>query len=371
MMHGQTIIQFLEEWAPKHMAMEGDKIGLQVGTLQKNVHRILVTLDVLENVVDEAIANKVDLIVAHHAVIYRSLKNLRTDLPAGKLYEKLLKHDIAVYVMHTNFDSAEGGMNDIMADLLELQDREVVSPIYTDELRKLAVYVPESHYDKVLQAMGDAGAGWIGNYSHCTFASPGVGTFIPQNGANPYIGQQGKLEKVNEMRLETIVPKTILKRVISAMLKAHPYEEVTYDIFPVEQTGKTFGIGRVGKLPKKMTLRELAQLVKDRFELSGLRFVGNLDQMIEKVAVVGGSGRDFIQQAAFKGADCLITGDITYHDGHEAMSLGLSIIDGGHHMEKVMKQAVAEYLRKKAQDLKQELDVLVSKAPTDPFQYFV
>lgn len=365
--HGQTIIQYLEEWMPKYLAMEDDRIGLQVGTLQKQVNKVMVTLDVLENVVDEAIAKKVDLIISHHAVIYRSLKHLRTDLPAGRLYEKLLKHDIAVYVAHTNLDSAEGGMNDLMAERLGLTQTEVLSPIYTDELRKIVVFVPETHHELVLKAMGDAGAGWIGNYSHCTFSMKGVGTFIPQEGAHPFIGDVGRLEKVDEVRIESIVPKPQVKKVIAAMLKAHPYEEVAYDIYPVEQIGKTFGIGRIGRLPEKVTLAELAKRVIERFDLQGVRCVGDQSRLIEKVAVVGGSGRDFLQQAIFKGADCIVTGDINYHDGHEAMIHGMGIIDGGHHMEKIMKEAVANYLIERLAGSGTE--VLISESPTDPFSF--
>lgn len=368
---GQTIIQYLEEWMPKYLAMEGDRIGLQIGTLQKPIKKVMVTLDVLDNVVDEAIEEEVDLIIAHHAVIYRALKNLRTDLPAGRLYEKLIKHDIAVYVAHTNLDSAEGGMNDLMAERLGLGQCEVLSPIFTHDLRKIVVFVPESHYEQVLKAMGDAGAGWIGNYSHCTFSSPGVGTFIPQKGSTPFIGETGKLERVNEVRLETIIPKVELKKVITAMLKAHPYEEVAYDIYPVEQMGKSFGIGRIGKLPKKLKLKQFAQLVLERFELKGLRFVGDENQMIEKVAVVGGSGHDFLHQAAFKGADCYVTGDINYHDGHDAMNLGMAIVDGGHHMEKIMKEAVANYLKKALVKVGSSTEVIISEAPTDPFKFLV
>jgi dinuclear metal center YbgI/SA1388 family protein len=369
--NGQSIIQLLEEWMPKYLAMEDDRIGLQIGTLQKPVKKVMVTLDVLENVVDEAIEHQVDLIISHHAIIYKALKHLRTDLPAGRIYEKLLKHDIAVYVAHTNFDSAEGGMNDLFAERLGLQNTEVLSPVYTHELRKIVVFVPETHHEQVLKAMGDAGAGWIGNYSHCTFNTPGFGTFIPQEGTNPFIGQQGKLEKVNEIRLETIMPKVLVKKVVSAMLKAHPYEEVAYDIYPVDQVGKNYGIGRIGTLPEPITLADLAKKVMKAFDLEGVRFVGEKERLIKKVAVVGGAGRDYIHQAAFKGADCLVTGDIGYHDGHEAMSLGITLIDGGHHMEKIMKEAVADRLRNALVKAGSSTEVIVSNAPTDPFHFMM
>ncbi|GAB7386337.1 Nif3-like dinuclear metal center hexameric protein [Bacillaceae bacterium] len=365
--NGQTIIQYLERFAPKTLAMEGDRIGLQVGTLNKEVRKVLVTLDVLEEVVNEAIAEKADLIIAHHAVIFRPLKNLRTDLPAGRLYEKLLKHDIAVYVAHTNLDAAEGGINDLLADRLGLQDTEVLEPVYGETLKKIAVFVPKTHHEQVLQAMAEAGAGWIGNYSHCTFNVEGTGTFKPLAGTNPYIGEQGKLERVEEIRLETIVPHGLVNKVVTAMIKAHPYEEVAYDIYPLEQQGKTYGIGRIGKLAEELSLKEFALRVKDAFGVHGLRVVGDLQKPVRKVAVVGGDGNSFVSKAAFKGADVLVTGDIYYHTAHDALASGLALIDPGHNIEKIMGESVRAYLQKRLREDRYETEVVVSRVNTDPF----
>ncbi|MBO8164087.1 MAG: Nif3-like dinuclear metal center hexameric protein [Brevibacillus sp.] len=367
--NGQTVIRYVEELAPKWLAVEGDKIGLHVGTLQKPIRKVMVALDVLEEVVEEAIEQEADLIIAHHAVIFRPLKHLRTDLPAGRLYEKLLKHDIAVYTVHTNLDAASGGLNDWLAEMIGLTDVEVLDPAHEEPYKKLVVYVPVSHCEGVMQAISEAGAGWIGNYSHCTFQVVGTGTFMPREGTNPYIGAEGRLEKVEEVRLETILPATAQSAVVQAMKKAHPYEEAAFDLYPLDLPGKRFGIGRIGRLPEPLTLRQLALTVKERFSLGGLRVVGNLDDSVQKVAVVGGDGNSFVSKAAFRGADVLITGDIYYHIAHDAMADGLRLIDAGHNIEKIMKQKLADYLAKRLDADGYQTEVTASATPTDPFQF--
>lgn len=366
---GQTIIQLMERLAPKSLAMEGDKIGLQVGTLNKEVKRVMVALDVLEEVVDEAIEKKVDLIIAHHAVIFRPLKHLRTDLPAGRLYEKLIKHDIAVYIAHTNLDTAEGGINDVMSEMLGLTQTEVLAPTHEQKLKKVVVFIPKTHHEQVLQAMSEAGAGHIGNYSHCTFNLEGTGTFLPGEGTNPHIGEQGKLERVEEIRLETIIPEEIEGRVVAAMIKAHPYEEPAYDLYPLAQKGKTFGIGRIGKLPEAVTLGELVRRVKDIFSVEGVRVVGDPEKTVQKVAVSSGDGNKFVPQAIFKGADVMVTGDVYYHTAHDALQAGLAMIDPGHNVEKVMKTSVQRYLQSELQQMKSDTEVLASQIHTDPFRF--
>lgn len=363
------MIQYVERLAPKALAMEGDKIGLHVGTLQKQVKKVMVALDVLEPVVDEAIAEGVDLIVAHHAVIYRPLKHLRTDLAAGRVFEKLIKHDIAVYTAHTNLDVAVGGMNDWLAEAIGLTNVDVLDVIHRDAWKKLVVFVPTTHRDAVFQALSGAGAGWVGNYSHCSFQVEGTGTFLPQEGTTPYIGTEGSLEKVEEVRLEMVVPASRQSAAVKAMLAAHPYEEVAYDIIPLEAAGTGYGIGRIGSLPQPMTLRELAELVKARFSLQGVRVVGDLDGTVKKVAVVGGDGSSFVSKAIFKGADVYLTGDIGYHTAHDAQAEGLSIIDAGHNIEKIMKEKLAAYLTLRLKENGYQTEVVASRVHTDPFQF--
>ncbi|MBP3964206.1 Nif3-like dinuclear metal center hexameric protein [Paenibacillus lignilyticus] len=369
--NGQTVIQLIEQLAPKHIAMENDKIGLQLGTLQKVVSKVLVALDVTDEVVDEAIALGAELIIAHHAIIYRPLAKLDTSTPAGRLYEKLIKNDIAVYIAHTNLDVADGGINDWMADLLGVpaEGRASLEDVHTDKLFKLVVFVPKTHHEQVLQAIWNAGAGEIGGYSQCSFNIEGVGTFLPGDTAEPFIGEKGKLERVQEIRVETIVPASVHRKVAQAMLKAHPYEEVAYDLYPVDMKGRVFGLGRVGKLPAAVKLRELAERAKAVFEVPALRVVGDLDRDVRKVAVLGGSGARYVRHALFAGADVLVTGDMDYHTAHDAAMAGLSIIDPGHNIEKLMKPRVAEWLRRELQQRKYATEAIASQVETEPFQF--
>lgn len=367
--HGQTIIQLMERIAPKSLAMEGDPIGLQLGTADKSVSRVLVALDVTDEVVEEAIRAKAEMIIAHHAILYRPARHLRTDLPAGKLFQKLLKHDIAVYVAHTNLDVAEGGVNDVLAEALGLEGCVPMAKLHGESLYKLVVFVPESHHGQVMQAVFAAGAGWIGRYSHCSFNVAGTGTYLPGEGADPYQGRVGQLERAAEIRLETIVPEAAKRHVVQAMLKAHPYEEVAYDLYPLDQQGRIFGLGRVGKLPAPATLAELAEQVKTAYRVPAVRLVGDPDRIIRKAAVLGGSGRDYVKAAMFAGADVLITGDIDYHTAHDALAAGFSLIDAGHNIEKWLKPAVADRLNAMLREAGYATEALASETDTEPFRF--
>lgn len=367
--NAQTVIQVMENWVPKHFAERDDRIGLQIGSLHKSIQTVLTALDVNEEVVDEAISLGAQLIIAHHAPLYRPLKSLRTDTAAGRMFEKCLKHDIAVYVAHTNLDVAPGGINDMMANLLNLHECTFLRQVYEDRLLKIAVYIPREHKSSVAQAMFAAGAGEIGAYRHCSFQSEGKGTFLPEEGTQPFIGQVGKLETVEECKLETVVQASRLKKVIAAMLKAHPYEEPAYDIFNLEQSGMQYGLGRVGKLPKPVTLSELCSTVKQAFDVPMVRVVGNLQQEMKKVAVLGGSGGKFVKDAQFAGADVLVTGDIDYHTAQDALADGMALIDPGHNVEKIMKQGVAIELNERLKKANLDVQVVASQINTEPFQF--
>lgn len=367
--HGQTVIRLMEEIAPKALAMEGDPIGLQLGAADKPVANVLVALDVTEEVAEEAIRLRADLIIAHHPVIFRPLKHLRTDLPAGKLYAKLLKHGIAVYVAHTNLDAADGGVNDVLAGALGLQDAAPFAELANEELVKLAVFVPKSHHEPVMRALFAAGAGWIGNYSHCSFNVEGTGTFLPQEGADPYVGHVGNLERAEEIRLETVLPRRLQNRVVQAMLKAHPYEEVAYDLYPLEVKGKARGLGRVGRLPEPASLKELAERVKAAYRVPAVRLVGDPDREIRKAAVLGGAGRRYVQDAMRAGADVLITGDIDHHTAVDALMAGFALIDAGHHVEALLKPAIAERLNAMLKQAGYDTVAIASEVDTNPFRF--
>lgn len=366
--NGHEIIQLFEQFSPKGYAMEGDKIGLQIGRLNKPVEKVMIALDVLEEVVDEAIEKKVQLIIAHHPLIYRPLQKIPTDTPSGRIIEKLIKHDIAVYAAHTNLDVAKGGVNDMLADALQLNNTEVLYPTYQTTLKKLAVFVPEENAESLKQSLGDAGAGSIGNYSHCTFSSLGTGQFKPNEEANPHIGRQGKLESVPEVRIETIFPEHLEKRILSAMFKSHPYEEVAYDIYELDNKGEALGLGKIGEI-REMTLEEFAEHVKTTLEVDGVRVVGDLSSKVKKVAVLGGDGNKYFMSAKMKGADVYVTGDMYYHVAHDAMMMGLNIVDPGHNVEKVMKKGVTEKLEKLCVEKGYEVSIFPSEIHTDPFKF--
>ncbi|WP_274651891.1 Nif3-like dinuclear metal center hexameric protein [Paenibacillus humicola] len=369
--HGQTVVQMMEQLAPKHIAVENDKIGLQLGSLQKEIRTVLVALDVTDEVADEAIALGADLIVAHHAIIFRPLAKIDTSTYAGKLYEKLIKHDIAVYISHTNLDVADGGINDWMADLLGIapEGRASLEDVHTDQLYKLAVFVPKSHHEQVLEAIWKAGAGGIGGYSCCSFNTEGIGTFRPGEGANPFIGEAGKLERVEEVRIETVVPQSAHRKVVQAMLKAHPYEEVAYDLIPMDLKGRAFGLGRTGRLTQPAKLGELAERVKRAFDVPFVRLVGDPERDIRKAAVLGGSGAKYVRHALYAGADVLVTGDIDYHTAHDALAAGLAIIDPGHNVEKIMKPRVAEWLSRELAQRKYATKAVPSSLDTEVFRF--
>lgn len=364
---GEHIIRLFEGWVPPHLAVKDDRIGLQVGTLRKEVKKVMLALDITPEVAEEAVRQHVDLIIAHHAVIFRPLKTLRTDTPAGRLYEKLVKHDIAVYIAHTNWDIAPGGVNDVLADKLGLQETRVLAPVHIQALKKLVVFVPQPQHETVLQALGAAGAGWIGNYSHCTFNQAGTGTFKPQQGAQPFIGTPGSLEKVQEVRVETVLTEDNEQQVIDAMLEAHPYEEVAYDIYPLELKGQTFGLGRIGRLEKSVSLETFATHVKQSYGLPALRVVGNPQRTIRRVALMGGMGAKFMAEAVRERADVYITGDIDFHTAHDAFAAGIALIDPGHHVEHLVLQPMQARLADAL--AKTDSVVVLSKENTNPFRY--
>jgi dinuclear metal center YbgI/SA1388 family protein len=367
--NGFEVIQLFEQFSPKSYAVEGDKIGLQIGSLNKQIHQVMISLDVTEVVIDEAVEKKVDLIIAHHPPIFRPIKKLTTDSIYGRILEKCIKHDIAVYAAHTNLDIANGGVNDLLAAALELTSLDVLVPTYEDSLKKLVVFVPSSHEKAVREALGDAGAGHIGNYSHCSFSTSGEGSFLPLEEADPFIGKTGQLELVKETRIETIFPESLQKKIINAMIKAHPYEEVAYDIYRLEQQGPALGLGRIGKLKEELTLQEFAEHVKKSLNVERVRMVGDPSSKVKKVAVLGGDGNKYIQQAKFKGADVYVTGDLYFHVAHDALMLDLNVIDPGHHVEKVMINGVSTILGDMCKERNYDVNVFGSTVDTNPFTF--
>lgn len=365
----QTLIKTLEQLAPKHLAMEWDQVGLQLGSMQGTVKKVYVALDINADVLAEAITLGADFIVTHHPFIFKPLTAIRTDQEKGKLIQQALQAGVSIYVAHTNLDIAAGGVNDVLARRFGIEDTQVLRATGQEELLKIVVFVPKHHEHNVRNALAAAGAGWLGNYSHCSFYSTGTGTFMPHESTNPYLGEQGRLEKVEEVRLETIVPANLGKRVVQAMLKAHPYEEVAYDLYPLANKGKEYGLGRIGSLQQSLLLSEFCELVKKKLDISFVRVTGNTDKLIRKVAVCGGAGSDLISAAAYAGADVLVTGDLKYHEAQDAQVLGLAVIDAGHDgTEQVIVPALCDYLQQHLYAAGYQIEILASTIKTTPWQ---
>jgi dinuclear metal center YbgI/SA1388 family protein len=364
----QTVINIMEKLAPRKLAMEWDNPGLAIGDFAGKINKILVALSVTPEVVHYAAESGFNMIISHHPMFFKPIKALRKDLPLGKMVYEAVKHDITIYSAHTNLDITENGVNDELARVLDLEDIRVLKQTAEEPLKKIVVFVPQGYEDAVRNAMAEAGAGFLGNYSHCSFNIEGKGTFKPERGADPFIGEEGKLERVDEVRIETIAPENLVRKIISAMLRVHPYEEVAYDIYPLENTGTVLGLGRVGNLKKSVSLKSLCETVKLKLSAAYVRVTGELDKEISKVAVCGGAGGDLISAASFAGADVLITGDVKYHDAVDAKAFDLAIIDAGHFStENLVLPALAHYLEREIQFLGEKVDIEVYK-DEEPFK---
>lgn len=344
-MKASKVISILNRLAPPFLIDSWDNSGLQIGSTEKQVEKILVSLDLSENTLKKAIEQKADMIITHHPFIFSKLNNIYLDDEKGKMIRDIIKNDITVFSMHTNLDMCDGGVNDTLCEMLEINKEKPLSKFVADKLYKVVVFVPRDYSEQVRGALGDSGAGFIGNYSHCTFSSNGTGRFLPTEHTNPFIGTTNELEAVDEEKIETIVDEHKLQTVISSMIKAHPYEEVAYDIYPLNNKGNLYGYGRVGDLNIATTLKDFSKVVNEKLECSDLRIYGELDKTIKKVAVCGGSGASFIKNAHTANADVYITGDIKYHDAQLAKELGVALLDAGHfETEKPAIYSLEKYL---------------------------
>ena len=341
----RDVFGLIEKLAPLKLAEKWDNPGLQVGEPGQEVRKVLLALDVNEKVVQEAVEKGVQLIVSHHPLIFTPIKSLDLEQPAGRLLKLLIEKRIAVYSAHTNLDVAQGGVNTALAAKLGLENPTLLNPTGQNKYYKLVVFVPQGHEQEVHQAISEAGAGWIGQYSHCAFQTEGTGMFKPTSGAKPFIGEEEQLSQVAEVRMETVVPAERSAQVVRAMIQAHPYEEVAYDLYPLENPGVAYGLGLVGRLPATVSFERFIQQVKEALGLPTVAVGGDLSKTVRVVAVCGGSGARLWPRAIAAGAQVYLTGDVGHHDAQDMLNAGLSFIDAGHYgSEAVVLPALREYL---------------------------
>lgn len=350
----QSFLELLEQWAPPYYAEEWDNVGLHAGDRNKEISRIMVALSPGEDAVNAAVKAGVDMLLTHHPLIFRSMKQINSDTATGRSLLKLIRNDVNLYCAHTNLDIAKDGVNDVLAQALKLEQVKPLADIAHDTCYKVVVYVPLGYEEIVRQAMCDAGAGCIGNYSGCTFQAKGTGTFLPGESTHPFIGENGRMEYAEEYRLETVVPQASLSAVIKAMEIAHPYEEVAYDVFRMENGGEERGIGRIGQLKEAMSLAEFLDFTALQLSCDHMTYHGDLARQVKSVALCGGSGSSYMGAAKKAGADVYVTGDMRYHDAQAADEMDLCVVDAGHlRTERMIVDALADFARK------QGLDVIV------------
>jgi dinuclear metal center YbgI/SA1388 family protein len=325
----KEIINIIEDFAPLSYQESYDNAGLIVGDAAKNVSNILITLDVTEHVIDEAISKNCELIVAHHPIIFAGLKKLTGSNYVERTVIKAIKNDIAIYASHTNLDNIKNGVNTKIAEKLGLINTEILSP-KKGFLGKLSVFVPKENADEVKSALHQAGAGQIGEYKDCAFETAGKGSFLPSDQANPRIGNKGKLEKVDEHKIEVIFPMHLKNRVLSAMKKAHPYEEVAYYLHQLENTYDDLGSGMIGEIDHEMEPKDFFDYLKEKMDLSVIKHTTDINRKIKRVAICGGAGSFLISQAKNRQADIYISSDIKYHEFFDA-DKRLIIADIGHY----------------------------------------
>lgn len=366
----KDIIHFVQSLAPEKMAEDWDPIGLSFGSYNQEVKRILVALDLDEDTLDEAVEKNVDLIVTHHPVIFKPLTNLNEEDPKQRLLMKVIRHNIAIYSAHTNLDKTWGGMNDWLAEALNLHEIEILDDHFKENYYKLVVYVPTTDTSNLVEQLSAAGISTSSKYKDVYFKAQGYGHFTPLHGANPSIGENGRPEKVAEHRVEMIVQEDEINKVVTILQASHPYEEPVYDLYPLRKDQASYGLGRIGNLSEKIRLEDFAQEVKDIFNLDGLRIIAkDLKAEVKRVAIVGGAGSEFYVQAHKKGADVFITGDISYHEAQSIQRSGLSALDPGHFIENIMAKKLADYLSEQVSQHNLHVDILSAKTQTDMFHF--
>ncbi|MFA8449428.1 MAG: Nif3-like dinuclear metal center hexameric protein [Bacteroidales bacterium] len=342
----KEVTNCIENKAPLMLQESYDNAGLIIGDPNQNIHKILICVDVTEEVLKEAIQNSCDLIISHHPLIFSGLKKLNNQNITQRIVSKAIKNNIAIYAAHTNLDNVIHGVNGILAQKLGLTKNKILSP-KKGLLQKLVTFVPIEYLEKMQDTLAKAGAGTIGNYDSCSFTVKGTGSFRASSECKPFVGEQGKLHREEEIRLETIFPKWKRSTIINELIKNHPYEEVAYDIYDVDLSHPSIGSGIIGFLPEQENVKLFLNKVKDISGCSIIRHSTLNKDKIQKVAICGGSGSFLISDAIRSDADIFITGDVKYHDFFEADNK-IIIADIGHYeSEQFSVELLSSYIKEK------------------------
>ncbi len=361
----REITAHIESFAPLDYQESYDNAGLQVGDPGQDVNAALICIDVTEAVLQEAIRLGAGLIISHHPVIFGGIKSLTASGPAERLVMEAVRRSISIYSAHTNLDAVYRGVSFRMAEKLGLKDVRVLSPL-KGRLRKLVFFVPRDRAASVREAIFEAGAGQIGEYDMCSFNAPGEGTFRGSEAADPYVGEKGKMHTEPELRVETIYPREREKPILDALFRAHPYEEVAYDLYPLENEYGRAGMGAVGNLEKAIGEKEFLGLLKERFGSQVIRHSGLLKKKVRRIALCGGSGSALLPRAIASGAEVFVTGDIKYHSFFDADGKILMADIGHFESERFTIEIIYDLLIKKIPNFA----IHLTQVNTNPVNYY-
>ncbi|MFW5944686.1 MAG: Nif3-like dinuclear metal center hexameric protein [Bacteroidota bacterium] len=361
----KELVNYLNTAIPNGLQEEYDNSGLLVDSTNNELSGVLVTVDVTEEVIDEAVDKGANFILAHHPLIFSGLKSLTGKDHVERCVIKALKNDVAIYAAHPSLDTLKGGFNFMMADMLRLQDKKILRP-KQDQLIKMVFFVPHDHTDQVRKAVFDAGAGIIGNYDQCSYNLKGQGTFRPGEASDPWSGTKGEIHFEEETRVATFFPSYKMAGVVEALHQAHPYEKVVYDLYPLKNTDNDWGAGVIGNIGEKMPEKEFLDMVKQQLDTECIRHTKLLYSFVSRVAIAGGSGSFLLNDAISEKADVFISADFKYHDFFEADEKIL-IADIGHYESEQMSKAYFyELLTKKFHNFATHL----SEVNTNPINYY-
>lgn len=358
------LIGELNKWAPFKLQESYDNSGLLVGNPNQEIHKILVSLDITENTINEAISNNFDLIISHHPIIFSGLKSLTGRTSEERVVMEAIKNNISIIALHTNLDNVNHGVNKMIAQKLGLQNLKILKPL-SNNLKKLVVFVPNDHLKPLRKAIFEAGAGHIGEYDQCSFGLNGTGTFRGSENAKPFVGKIGELHEENEVRFESIFPEHIQNKIISTLIKNHPYEEPAFDIYKLDNTNPMIGAGMIGDLNESFSETDFLKALKTKMQTNCIRHTDLRNKPIKKVAFCGGSGSFLIGAAKAQNADIFITGDVKYHDFFMADS-NMMIADIGHYeSEQFTKELIHDFLIENFS----KFAVQISEHQTNPINY--
>src|SRR6201996_8035345 len=360
------LIAHLESIAPPAYQEDYDNSGLIVGQPDQDIYQALISLDCTEAVVDEAIKANCQVIISHHPIVFKGLKRFNGKTYVERVVEKAIKNNISIYAIHTNLDNVMGGVNAKICEVLGLKNNRILQPKH-NLLKKLVTYVPNSHADEVRNALFNAGAGSIGNYSDCSVNAEGTGTFKGGEQTNPYVGEPGRRHAENEVRIETVYPVVLESKILMALVLAHPYEEVAYDLYTLTNQHQQVGAGMIGELETPVTEEEFLFHIKEKMRAHVIRHTAFTGRHVKKVAVCGGAGGFLLKQAIASGADIFITADYKYHEFFDAEGK-IIIADIGHYeSEQFTQQLLYDIIKKKFSTFA----VRLTEINTNPVKYFI